>query len=129
VTRPVIYFAHPLGGADVGGNVRRALRWLAWLMVSEPDVAFIAPWLAAAASGADDHDPRARERGLLDAVAVVERCDGIVLCGGRVSNGMQRETNVAILAGRWVSDLTSIGDHPPSETWEGGVLTAYRVRT
>lgn len=32
-----------------------------------------------------------REAGLVDDCAVVERCDGIVLVGGRISSGMRRE--------------------------------------
>lgn len=72
-------------------NVDRALRWLAWLRKSFPETTFIAPWIAAIMSGEDDSDPKAREAGLVDDCAVVERCDGIVLCGGRISEGMRRE--------------------------------------
>ncbi len=94
MSRPLVYFAHPLGG-DVDGNIKRALSWLSWLMRCEPDVAFVAPWLACVIAGADDSDPNARERGLLDAAASVSRCDGIVLCGDRISDGMKRELGVA----------------------------------
>lgn len=72
-------------------NIQSALRWLAWLRKSFPEITFIAPWIADILAGADDSDPAARERGLVDCCAVVERCDGIVLVGGRVSTGMARE--------------------------------------
>ena len=72
-------------------NIQRALRWLSWLRRSFPETTFIAPWIAAVLSGEDDRDPAQREAGLVDDCAVVERCDGIVLCGPRISSGMQRE--------------------------------------
>lgn len=72
-------------------NIDRALRWLAWLRKSFPETTFIAPWIASVLAGADDTDPAQREAGMADACAVVERCDGIVLCGGRISEGMRRE--------------------------------------
>lgn len=72
-------------------NLDRALRWLSWLRRSFPETTFIAPWIATILSGVDDSDPAAREAGLVDDCAVVERCDGIVLCGPRVSSGMRRE--------------------------------------
>lgn len=113
MTRQILYVAHPLaptedeiasrlpGSNDVArrdatkwalqDNLQRALRWLAWLRKSFPETTFIAPWIAAVMSGEDDADPAAREAGLVDDCAVVERCDGIVLCGGRISSGMRRE--------------------------------------
>jgi hypothetical protein len=72
-------------------NLDRALRWLAWLRKSFPETTFIAPWIASVLAGADDADPAQREAGLVDACAVVERCDGIVLCGPRISSGMRRK--------------------------------------
>lgn len=103
--RPVIYLAHPLGG-DVPGNVRNALRWLRFAMETHPDWCVIAPWLAAVASGADDDEPNARVRGLLDAVEIVGRCDGILLCGGRISSGMQQELDAALARRLAVYDLS-----------------------
>lgn len=103
--RLILYVAHPLGAPDRAGlddNVRRAMRWLSWLRRSFPETTFIAPWIAAVLSGEDDADPAQREAGLVDADAVVARCDGVVLCGGRVSSGMARERDAA----RRVWDLT-----------------------
>lgn len=72
-------------------NLDRAMRWLSWLRRSFPETTFIAPWIASVLAGADDADPAQREAGFTDDCAVIERCDGIVLCGGRISEGMQRE--------------------------------------
>lgn len=103
-------------------NVQRALRWLAWLRKSFLETTFIAPWIASVLAGADDADPAQREAGFVDDCAVVERCDGIVLCGGRICSGMQREMEhwIRFCEGRlnpfgWY-DLTAIGSEPPTGT-------------
>lgn len=72
-------------------NIDRAMAWLAWLRRSFPETTFIAPWIVDILSGADDSDPAQREAGMQGNFAVIERCDGIVLCGPRISNGMRRE--------------------------------------
>lgn len=72
-------------------NLERAMRWLSWLRRSFPETTFIAPWIAIVLSGADDSNPVVRERAMQDNFAVIERCDGIVLCGPRISEGMRRE--------------------------------------
>lgn len=87
-----------IASAVLGWNLRRALRWLAWLRKSFPETTFIAPWISAVMSSADDTDPGQREAGIVDACAVIERCDGIVLCGGRISEGMRREVEHGIRA-------------------------------
>lgn len=133
----IIYVAHPLRPLDhdvairtgipdrimswaealrveTRANLDRALRWMAWLRRAFPRVTFIAPWIEHALSGDDDTDPAQREKGLHDDCAVVERCDGLVLVGGRVSSGMQRESGSA----QAVYDLTPLGNEPPA------VLTA-----
>lgn len=111
--RKLFYMAHPLGAPDHAGleaNLNRACRWLAWLRKTYPSVTFIAPWIAAVISGEDDSDPAQREAGLVDADAIVERCDGIVLVGGRISSGMERELGHASAC----VDLTYLGDEPPA---------------
>ena len=72
-------------------NIEDAMRWLTWLRRSFPETTFIAPWIASVLAGADDSDPAQREMGLADAFATIERCDGVVLCGPRISEGMRRE--------------------------------------
>jgi hypothetical protein len=90
-------------------NLDNAKAWLSWIRDSFPAVTFIAPWIVAIESGEDDSDPQKRERGLRDDERVVARCDGVVLCGGRVSSGMAREAARAVT----VADLTTIGRHHP----------------
>lgn len=90
---PGVGFAGPGSCAKAATleNAKRAMRWLSWLRRSFPETTFIAPWIASVLGGEDDTDPAQREAGLVDACAVVERCDGIVLCGPRISSGMRRE--------------------------------------
>lgn len=110
-------------------NLQRALRWLAWLRKSFPETTFIAPWIASVMSGEDDSDPAQREAGLVDDCAVVERCDGIVLCGGRISSGMRREmehgiaSRADLMYGKdfEVYDLSKIDEATRDRgTWLGG---------
>lgn len=124
--RLVLYMAAPLrpnaeelsahehapdpGATAYQANIKRAMRWLAWLRRSFPGTTFIAPWIASVLAGADEHDPTQRAAGLIDDCAVVARCDGIVLVGGRESSGMTREA--AHSARCW--DLTGLGDEPPT---------------
>lgn len=113
----LVYVAHPVAG-DVTANIARALRWLKWLAAGDPEIAFIAPWIAAIMSGEDDNDPESRARGLRHDCEAVRRCDGLVLVGGRVSSGMAVESNAAKAAGIPVMDLTYMGDEPGSELGE-----------
>jgi hypothetical protein len=124
VSVQVVYVAHPLGG-DVDANAHRARRWLRWLMDLESEFAFCCPWLPFVdvgypdekrGPGAIDPDsiPEYRARCLRDDIVIAAKCDAIVLCGGRISPGMQQEANAVIGAGGWVADLTSLGVVPPS---------------
>lgn len=126
--RTVLYMAAPLRPTEAeiaayGGDARLALlanlaraeAWLAWLRRASPAVTFIAPWIASVRSGEDDSDPAQREAGLVDDCTVIERCDGVVLAGGRVSSGMRRERKAAYDSGIEVTDLTALGVEPPRE--------------
>jgi hypothetical protein len=104
----------------LSANIDVALRWLAWLRRSFPETTFIAPWIAAVVSGEDDSDPKAREAGMVDDCAVVERCDGIVLCGERISSGMRREME------HGQCHRGPLGD-PPSPVFEVYDLTSYQI--
>jgi hypothetical protein len=125
MTRLVVYVAHPLGAPDAAGlraNLERAMRWLTWLRRTFPETTFIAPWIAAVLAGEDDSDPAQREAGLVDAVAVIRIVHGVVLCGGRVSTGMQRERLAAMRT--W--DLTALGDEPPGrDGWRRGFVSTF----
>ena len=120
-TPPVWYVAHPVGAPTVEGvlaNLERAERWLRWLILYEPDIAFSMPWLPYLRV-LSDADAAMRARGLRDDCAMVARCDGIVLCGGRVSDGMQQEldrfliTRPQAVSYDGVADLIALGDEPP----------------
>lgn len=115
----VWYLAHPVGAADragVAANLARAGRWLAWLLAHEPDTAVTAPWLATMLAGVqDDCNPEHRARGMRDNLAVASAMDGIVLVGGRISSGMQSELDAVTAAGGCVSDLTWLGEEPPTD--------------
>ena len=123
--RSVLYMAHPVapyGDRLVGDNVARAMRWLRWLRRSFPETTFIAPWIAALMCGEDDANPAQREAGLVDADAVIELVDGVVLVGGRISSGMEREAKRAKTSNGVVFDLTELGDEPPGPEVERAVF-------
>lgn len=93
-------------------NINNAKQWLAWLIREYPSVTFIAPWIATLDGGGDDDlDPEQRERGLRDCCRAIRRCDGVVLVGGRVSDGMRREAE----NNPNVVDLTHLGRTRPTE--------------
>lgn len=115
--QPIWYLAHPVGptaGVTVADNLARAKRWLRWLMANADGTAFCCPWLPMV-EVLDDSVPANRARGLRDDIAIALTCDGIVLCGGRISAGMQAELDAMQAAGRAVLDLTALGDEPPAE--------------
>jgi hypothetical protein len=106
VNRRVVYLAAPFTG-DPGGNLERARRWVAWLMEREPDVAVQCSWMALGEVPRDQV-----ERVLLDCEALAATCEWIVLVGGRVTAGMERELQACIEGGGYVADLTSLGPDP-----------------
>lgn len=108
----LLFLSHPVAG-DVPGNLRRALRWLAYLTATRTE-SIIAPWIAGLMAGEDDSDPKQRERGLQTCVETVRRCDGIILVGGRISSGMRRELDAVRETGGRVIDLTHLGAEPPT---------------
>jgi hypothetical protein len=113
---PVVYLAAPVGAASPDGiraNLARAKRWL-WALRCASTWSICAPWIPAVEAVLDAGVPEAveRTRGLADDLAVVERCDGIVLVGGRVSSGMALERDHAIAHGLAIVDLTGLGEEP-----------------
>lgn len=108
------YMAHPVAG-DAKSNAQRALRWLAWLRKQEPEAIITAPWLASLLSGDDDADPRQRERAVREGEVIAAMCDGVILVGGRISSGMQRELDICAGNGGTICDLTSLGADPPDD--------------
>jgi len=104
-------------------NARRALAWRLWLRDTFADVTFVAPWIGDILCGVDDDSEPSRALGMRDNCALVERLDGIVLCGPRISSGMRAEVETftarATSGAEYVSDvacvydLTSLGATPP----------------
>lgn len=98
---PVIFLLHPVGvGATRAMNVQSAKVWLRALVDLLPDVAISAPWLPYAEGMVD------RERGIRDALACAERCDGAVAVGGEFSRGMILEWDQFVRSKQPRIDLT-----------------------
>lgn len=114
----IYYVAHPLGTGEARlANLARVKRWLAWLIKTYPDDAFCCPWVAYAESLPDD--PASHARGLNDDLVMLERCGGLVLCGGELSKGMRVEF-MSFFNKKWggpliphVRDLLELGPEPP----------------
>ncbi len=101
----VVYLAHPLGdGTDRALNRANAARWVAWATLVH-QVAVVADWITLSGELSEEH----RELGLRCDLALIERCDEIWLCGGRVSPGMAKELAHAQQLGKRVVDLTFMG--------------------
>lgn len=107
----VLYIAHPLEG-DISGNLGRAKRWIRWAFTNF-EVSPVADWVLLATIF-DDRGMWSRDRFLKADVSLVEKCDGILLTGGRISPGMEIERLAALRAGISVIDLTRFGPEPPN---------------
>jgi len=98
---PVIFLLHPVGvGATRSMNVLSAKLWIRALVDLLPDVVISAPWLPYAEAMVD------RERGLRDALACAESCNGAVACGGEFNRGTLTEWELFGRLGRPRIDLT-----------------------
>jgi nucleoside 2-deoxyribosyltransferase len=109
----IVYLAHPVSAPDAAGvaaNIQRSLRWLSWL-VHHTQHAISAPWLAYVQALLEETH---RARGLTDDLAMLERCDAIVLVGDRVSAGMALESGHARHHRIPVIDLTYDVGEPPA---------------
>ena len=124
--RPVWYLAHQLGAPTRQGleaNLADAREWLRLVRRAFPNDTFIAPWIASVDAGDDDHDPAQREAGIVDAVALIPRLDGVVLFGSRFSSGMLREARRARLILSLLGVLSSDLPRTPCDsfwTWAVG---------
>lgn len=112
--RLVAYVAHPVAG-DVERHLAQARRWLRWLIDTHPSIAFAIPWLPYV-EVSDDTNPAHRIRGVEDDLAMLDRCDQLVLVGGRLSPGMELEVSRARHRGLPVIDYLHLGPLPPGPT-------------
>jgi hypothetical protein len=91
-----IYVAHQLNAPteqEREANRRAAARWSGWLS-STFRVATITQWIVLSSVWSEDEG---RTLGLEIDKALIARCDGIFLCGPRVSEGMKLEERHASL--------------------------------
>lgn len=100
---------HPTDSAAeiVGYNLRRALAWWSWLEGSLTEIVFAMPWYVNVTANGNG-DPDRVARGLRDDCEIVQRFDGLVLCGSRVSSGMHKEALSAIAAHKPVFQIASV---------------------
>ena len=111
--RPVYWMCHPLAG-NVQDNLHRAKMWYCYLLHERHKLGFdvAADWILWC-EVLDDTNPECRADGLRFDCAMVQKLDGVVLVGGRISGGMQQEAEAARNCGKPVKDLTHLGVVPP----------------
>lgn len=117
MSKPVYYLAHPVTG-DPEGNAFKAIAWIHWLTLKDPDAIYVAPWVAEVLAFArENNDPAFYERVLKDDQVVVQHLDGLLLVGGTISNGMQKELDAALEYGMPVVDWSDYAT--PTDVPEG----------
>ncbi len=123
----LLWLAHPLRGFEdhscpalVGNytaelNITNAQRWLKVLQIANPGVVLIAPWIGQYLAWPEvDSVPAMRRAAIGRNLAVIKRCDGLVLVGGRITEGMLHEADFAEQSNKLIFDLTHLGYWAPS---------------
>jgi len=115
----ILYLAHPVRADDRAGilaNLERAQRWILWLAEHTPH-AISVPWMPYVLAL---DEGRWRSRGIQDNLASLARCDGLVACGDRFTEGVHEEYAFAGVHGiPAVSLITTHGEPPrPGEECE-----------
>lgn len=105
----LVYLAHPVGfdSEERKKNLKNACLWFKFFM-NNTDWAFCVPWYIYVTN----LDESWRTRAMRDDLINLERCDAIVLTGGRLSDGMKKELGLAEICGQKVFDLISVGYSP-----------------
>lgn len=116
--KQVIYVAHPVSG-DTIGNCFKVVQWIKWFTLNDPTRVYIAPWVAEVLAFPDVTEA-VWQRALNDDEAVVRHLDGIIMVGGKVSRGMQREWDCAKEHHKYLTDLSQYAT--PSDLPEGFFL-------
>jgi len=108
VKKPVVYVAHPVSGQPLV-NCFKTIEWIRHLVTIDPSRIYIAPWLGevlAFPGKAGETYHRPWEIALADDEEVLSRFDEIILVGGRISVGMQRELDRARKDGKRITDMS-----------------------
>lgn len=101
-TKPVAYIAHQLSG-DREANRAAAAKWVAW--AGKQGVAPVATWIVLAGEWDEE---TGRDLGLDIDRRLIERCDVVLLCGPRLSGGMQVEAEHAQKVGVPILNLVRL---------------------
>ena len=88
-TKPVFYVAHPVSGDPIG-NCMKVVRWIKWFTEHDPSRVYVAPWVAEVLAF-PVASLEVYERALQGDEDVIAHLDGLVMVGGKVSDGMRRE--------------------------------------
>jgi hypothetical protein len=93
--KKIVYIAHPISG-DTTGNIQKILSIVKNLNMEAYDIVPFAPYIVDCLA-MDDDIPEERERGIQNDIALFHSgaIDEVWLYGGRISNGMQAEINLA----------------------------------
>ena len=103
----VVCLSHPYGGDPL--NRAAAKSWMVWL--ADHGYAPVATWITLTELWGEDR----RDDGLEIDRELIARCDVMLLCGDRISDGMMRECEFASEFGVPVVDVTgtSIDEYDP----------------
>ncbi len=104
----VVYLCHPLNAPTREGieaNRKEAARWAAFF-ATYFDVAPECSWIVL--TGELEETSENRATGLAVDLALVERCDELVMVGPRVSDGMKLESQHALMRGLPVYNLVGL---------------------
>lgn len=107
---PIAYLAHPVGnGSERATNLQNVNGWFLAIFHACDRIAINVPWKIYVDNLSEEH----RKRAMRDDLAILGTCNLIILCGGRISQGMDLELKTARLQGLRVLDLTDLGYNPP----------------
>lgn len=115
-------------------NLANTKAWFRWIHDAKPEWVLMVPWYVYVQVFGDDDGPR-RVDGLRAMQQAAARCDGVLLTGGVVSEGMGLERDAAMRAGKAVVSLVDLGYTPPTaaeldrrDLGPAGWLLATRLR-
>lgn len=118
--KEIRYIAHPVSGDPIG-NAFRAVQWVKALTKIDPTRIYTAPWVAEVlAFPTVQYGDKEWETVIQADEEMISRLDGVVLVGGRVTEGMRREAQKALACHKDVTDLSHYAS--PNDLPEGFFL-------